>query len=256
MKKLISVAAAALCGAMVFAQDTIPSKMNPANSPSLNKPMRSGMDTMPGSKKWNNSDTSRMNPGNKLPDSTSIKNNRNRSKPDSTGTSLNNPMNNNGNDSSLATTGNLPDSSMSNNTANNGNSATMSDSSKSSSITNNNSATANNSTSKNNSSMSSNASDAKEKEMIDRVIMKNGQMMMVKSGDTTAMAQSVTLSSGAVVMKDGIVKYKSGKTIQLKDGQFINLGKIDEDKAKKTSATSGSTTKTKTVTTIQKKKSN
>ena len=250
MKKLISFVAAGLLSAGAFAQDTIPSKMNSGNSPSMNSTTRPGMDTLPGSRKWNKSDTGRMNRNNSLPDSTGRKNNRNRSKPDSTGSSFNDPMSKNSVDSSMAATGKWPDSSM----ANNSGTGTTGDSAASSSMAS--SAGSNKAMSNNNSSANNGATDmstSKEKDMTDRLIMKDGQMMMVKHGDTTQMAENVTLSSGALVMKNGSVKYKSGKITQLKNGQSINLMPVAEDKEiKKTTATS--TQKTKTTTT--KKKTN
>ena len=251
MKKLINFVAAGLLSAGAFAQDTIPSKMKSANSPGMNSTTRAGMDTVPVGRKFNKSDTGRMNRTNNWPDSSGRRNNRNRSKPDSTGSTFNDPMSKNSVDSSMAATGKWPDSSM----ANNPGTGTTGDSAAPSSMAN--SAGTNNSMNNNSSSISSSvpaAITSKEKEITDRVIMKDGQMMMVKSGDTTQMADKVTLSSGAVVMKNGSVKYKSGKVTQLKDGQFVNLTPVaDEKMIKKTTAISSQNTKTNSPT---KKKTN
>jgi hypothetical protein len=57
----------------------------------------------------------------------------------------------------------------------------------------------------------------------DRVVMKDDQIYVVKSGDSTLLADTIKLASGAVVSKDGSVKFRNGSTTKLKNGQFIAL---------------------------------
>ena len=59
----------------------------------------------------------------------------------------------------------------------------------------------------------------------DRVIMKDDKIYMLKSGDTSLLEKSYKLESGAVVSTTGSVKYPSGRVVQLKNGQFIELVK-------------------------------
>jgi hypothetical protein len=63
---------------------------------------------------------------------------------------------------------------------------------------------------------------AKEK-LSDRVVMKEGQMMLIKNGEEMKMEKDVTLSSGTVITRDGMVKKKDGSSVKLKDGQYIAL---------------------------------
>jgi len=64
----------------------------------------------------------------------------------------------------------------------------------------------------------------------DCYLMKDGQMMKMKHGDTTmmkSMDKSVTLNNGTTVMTDGTVKMADGTTKMLKDGWYIDMdGKI------------------------------
>ncbi|MEP7141938.1 MAG: DUF6799 domain-containing protein [Ferruginibacter sp.] len=66
------------------------------------------------------------------------------------------------------------------------------------------------------------------KKISDRVIMKDEQTIVVKNGDSTLLKDSIQLESGAIVLKDGTVTYTSGKTVKLKNGQFIALSNTAE----------------------------
>lgn len=75
----------------------------------------------------------------------------------------------------------------------------------------------------------------------DRVMMKDDAMVVIKDGQTTPLDKEYTLPSGATISTTGEVKYPSGKTVQLKNGQFIALTddadtkpeKVKKDKKKK-----------------------
>lgn len=78
----------------------------------------------------------------------------------------------------------------------------------------------------------------------DRVIMKEDKMYIVKSGDSTILEKSYKLESGAIVSTTGNVKYPSGRTVQLKNGQFIELKKpVSTDTKKITESKKTTTTK-------------
>jgi hypothetical protein len=57
----------------------------------------------------------------------------------------------------------------------------------------------------------------------DCVMMKDGQMMAIKHGDTTMLDSSMKMKNGTMVMSDGSVKMKNGKTMQLKDGDCVMM---------------------------------
>lgn len=67
----------------------------------------------------------------------------------------------------------------------------------------------------------------------DMYVMKDSKMWAIKQGQKTEMAQEVTLSNGTQVHTDGTVKTSDGETIQLKEGQYIdvdgNIGDWKED---------------------------
>jgi hypothetical protein len=65
------------------------------------------------------------------------------------------------------------------------------------------------------------------KSMKDCVMMKDGKMMVMKGGETTAMDQEMTMTNGTVVGTDGSVKMKDGTSRQLKDGDCVYMdGKV------------------------------
>ncbi len=57
----------------------------------------------------------------------------------------------------------------------------------------------------------------------DRVMMKDGEMVIIKKGKETKMFKSIKLPDGNIVMTDGTIKMPDGNTIKLKDGEYINL---------------------------------
>jgi len=64
----------------------------------------------------------------------------------------------------------------------------------------------------------------------DRVMMRDGAMVIIKDGTMMPLEKEVTLPSGTIVQKDGTLKKKDGSEIKLKDGQFIELPSEDEKK--------------------------
>ena len=63
--------------------------------------------------------------------------------------------------------------------------------------------------------------------MKDGVMMKDGKMMVCKKGETMPMTEDMKMGNGTMVMKDGTVKTKDGKTMMMKDGEMIDKnGKI------------------------------
>jgi len=74
------------------------------------------------------------------------------------------------------------------------------------------------------------ADTAANQQITDRVMMKDGQMMLVKNGMETKMEKDVTLPSGTVISTAGVVKKKDGSEVQLKDGQYIALPAAIEKK--------------------------
>lgn len=57
----------------------------------------------------------------------------------------------------------------------------------------------------------------------DRVMMKEGEMVIIKAGKETKMVKSIKLPDGNIVMADGTVKMPDGNSVKLKDGEYINL---------------------------------
>ena len=67
----------------------------------------------------------------------------------------------------------------------------------------------------------------------DYVVMKEGKMLLVKNGKTTAMDKEMTLSDGTRVMSDGKVMMKDGSTKLLEEGETLTLdGKPGKTKKK------------------------
>lgn len=64
----------------------------------------------------------------------------------------------------------------------------------------------------------------------DRVMMKDGAMVIIKDGNMAPMDKEITLPSGTVVQTDGTLKKKDGSEIKLKDGQYIELPSADAKK--------------------------
>lgn len=70
-----------------------------------------------------------------------------------------------------------------------------------------------------------------EEKLSDRVMMKDGEMMLVKNGEAVKMTDDIELPSGQVVGADGTVKKKDGTSVKLKDGQYIELKTVPVKKA-------------------------
>jgi hypothetical protein len=72
--------------------------------------------------------------------------------------------------------------------------------------------------------------------MKDCVMMKDGKMVVMKEGKTMDMDEDMTMQNGAMVMKDGTVKWKNGKTTKLKEGDCVymdgKMAKMKMDKKK------------------------
>ena len=87
--------------------------------------------------------------------------------------------------------------------------------------------------------------------LTDRIMMKDDQMFIVKNNESSPLDKDYKLESGAVITTDGMVKYPGGKSVKLKNGQFIELAPAAESSdtkkstQKKTSSKSGTTTKKK-----------
>ena len=80
----------------------------------------------------------------------------------------------------------------------------------------------------------------KTKKATDRVMMKSGDMILILNGTEEKMVKDYTFPDGTIVTPEGTVKMPDGKSVKLKDGQYIDIKKPS---AKKT------TTKKKTKTT-------
>jgi hypothetical protein len=57
----------------------------------------------------------------------------------------------------------------------------------------------------------------------DGVLMRNGKLMVMKSGQTSMLTQDLTLSNGTVVMANGTVKKQDGTTVILQDGDYVGM---------------------------------
>ena len=53
----------------------------------------------------------------------------------------------------------------------------------------------------------------------DMFMMKDGKMMLIKSGDMTIMEGDVTMTDGTIVMTDGTIKLVDGTTLTLMEGE-------------------------------------
>lgn len=55
------------------------------------------------------------------------------------------------------------------------------------------------------------------------VMMKDDKMMVCKNGETMPMTKEIKLKNSTTVMPDGSVKTKEGKTIQMKNGEAMDM---------------------------------
>jgi hypothetical protein len=64
--------------------------------------------------------------------------------------------------------------------------------------------------------------------MKDCIMMKDGKMMVMKSGMSMQLMKDTTLKHGVMVMMDGTVKKKDGTSYMLKDGESVmGNGKVN-----------------------------
>ena len=70
----------------------------------------------------------------------------------------------------------------------------------------------------------------------DHLMMKDGKMLMIIGGKTTAMDKDMKLTNGTLVKVDGTMKTKDGMTMKMKDGDMIymdgKMGKMESVKPK------------------------
>jgi len=70
--------------------------------------------------------------------------------------------------------------------------------------------------------------------MKDCIMKHDGKITVMKDGKTMDMSEDMTLTNGTVVMKDGTVKTKDGKTSMMQDGDCVYMdGKMKKMKMKK-----------------------
>jgi hypothetical protein len=65
--------------------------------------------------------------------------------------------------------------------------------------------------------------DSSQDNLKDGYIVKDGRMMVVNNGTTSAMKREATLDNGTVVAIDGNYTAKDGKPVMLKDGEHLDL---------------------------------
>lgn len=53
--------------------------------------------------------------------------------------------------------------------------------------------------------------------------MENGKIMMIVDGKTVVMDKEMTTKNGTIVMMDGTVKMKDGKTMKMKEGDCMDM---------------------------------
>ena len=77
------------------------------------------------------------------------------------------------------------------------------------------------------------ATDTKKDMKKDYITMKDGKLLQSKDGNVAEVTEDITLENGTVVAKDGTVKTKDGKTVTLKEGDYVWMdGKITHGKKK------------------------
>jgi len=217
MKKLLSLSAGVLLAAVTLAQDTIPSP----NTTTPNMPGTT-MDTLPISK--NATQDTAMNRPNQWQDSMV-----NRSSQDTAMSNAKWPDSSAGHmdqiDTSMHSSSKMPETSPS-----------AKSNWPDTSMTGSTQKTTEASAMSTEKSTGSTLDGESTKVVKDRVMMKDGLIMVIRNGESTPLEDKITLASGAVVMKDGSVTYSNGKTATLKDGQYINLIADEKEKSRKKGA--------------------
>jgi hypothetical protein len=75
------------------------------------------------------------------------------------------------------------------------------------------------------------------------LLMKNGQVMLVRSGQKNVLNRPMTLDNGTSVAPDGTVTMTNGKTKKLMEGQWIGMnGKMGKTKWDKKDGTNSDST--------------
>ena len=72
----------------------------------------------------------------------------------------------------------------------------------------------------------------------DRIMMKNDSVFLFKNNEPAVLDKNYKLESGAVVSKSGTVTYPGGRSVQLKNGQFIELKPLAENTESKKASSS------------------
>ena len=65
--------------------------------------------------------------------------------------------------------------------------------------------------------------DKMQEPMQDCVMMKDGKVMQMKSGQTMVVDKNLTLANGATVMSNGAITMKDGSKMQLKNGDCMDM---------------------------------
>jgi hypothetical protein len=68
---------------------------------------------------------------------------------------------------------------------------------------------------------------------MEKVMMKDGKMVVKKDGKESPMTSNMTMENGTEVMTDGTVKTSDGTTMKLTEGECVNMkGKIHDKNMK------------------------
>ena len=70
------------------------------------------------------------------------------------------------------------------------------------------------------------------KDLSDRVMMKDGEMVLILNGNEEKMDKDYKFPNGTLASPDGTLKMSSGKTVKLKDGQYLEIKKTPTTKKK------------------------
>ncbi|MEO6723581.1 MAG: DUF6799 domain-containing protein [Ferruginibacter sp.] len=219
MKKLIRLSVAAMFSLAITAQDT---SLNRGSVPPANM-----QDTIPGNRSQKDSSSWKNNTNNKRAIDSTLDQRSDSSKLNRPDTSATVDSRTTPGDSSLTNTA-TPDL-----RSNKSSQDTLASS---------------NSTSQKTQADSSSASSSATAEVeTDRIVMRNDSLLIIQNGTAATLDKDYKLQSGAIVSSGGSVKFPSGKTVQLKNGQFIELIPADDsntDKTKSKKSKKGKKTKT------------
>ncbi len=213
MKKVISLFSISLIAITAICQDTSSMRRNPSTGnfdtiPNMNN-------KQPDTSKWNNYNKDSTRLGNQNP---SLDTTRQQQPMEGSRDSLNRGI-----------TPNTSSDTLNKNQGNSGMNNT--DSSK---MTNN---TGNTNSSTTSGSKDSSTTTTVAEKVSDRVAMADDKVYVIKNGDSSILNKEYKLSSGASVLPDGTVKYPTGKSVMLKNGQFIELLKKTTEEATKEETT-------------------